>query len=165
MRSVTDVKKRNPNNSRRAAFCGALFCCPVKMLDRRGRVWYDTQAVKANALKGGAGMVDTPLDRALLLDFYGELLTQRQRICCDLHWNEDYSLAEIAQLHDMSRQAVWDNLHRAEEKLKRFEEKTGIVRRFLDRRQQIAEVRGQLDALLPKNEQSRRVLARLDELI
>ena len=110
-------------------------------------------------------MVDTPLDRALLLDFYGELLTQRQRICCDLHWNEDYSLAEIAELHGMSRQAVWDNLRRAEDKLRGFEEKTGIVRRFLDRREQIERVRERLAALLPENEESRRVLARLDELI
>jgi len=110
-------------------------------------------------------MVDTPLDRVLLLDFYGELLTERQKLCCDLHWNEDYSLAEIAELGGMSRQAVWDNLHRAEDKLRGFEEKTGIVRRYLDRREQIGQVRQRLEQMLPENEESRRLLARLDELI
>ena len=104
-------------------------------------------------------------DRVLLLDFYGELLTERQRQCCDLHWNEDYSLAEIAELYTMSRQAVWDNLRRAEEKLRQFERKTGIVRRWLDRREQISEARAQFAALLPDNDESRRALARLDELV
>ena len=42
-------------------------------------------------------MDTSPLDRSLLLDFYGELLTDKQRRTCDLHWNEDLSLAEIAQ--------------------------------------------------------------------
>ncbi len=110
-------------------------------------------------------MGETPLDRALLLDFYGELLTQRQRTCCDLHWNEDLSLAEIAELQGLTRQAVWDNLRRAEEKLSNIEEKTGIVRRFLNRREQIEEVRVRLEALLPQNDESARLLARLDELM
>ena len=110
-------------------------------------------------------MEHEPLDRALLLDFYGELLTDRQRVCCDLHWNEDYSLAEIGELHGLSRQAVWDNLRRAEEKLRAFEEKTGIVRRYLDRREQIEQVRTQLEALLPPTDESRTLLRRLDELM
>ena len=110
-------------------------------------------------------MSETTLDRALLLDFYGELLTERQRACCDLHWNEDYSLAEIAELHGLTRQAVWDNLRRAEEKLSHIEDKTGLVRRWLDRREQIEGVRARLAALLPETDESRRLLQRLDELI
>jgi len=109
--------------------------------------------------------VETPLDRTLLLDFYGEMLTERQRTCCDLHWNEDYSLAEIAELQGLTRQAVWDNLRRAEDKLVRFEEKTGIVRRYLLRREQIEEVRVRLEALLPENDECRLLLKRLDELM
>ena len=110
-------------------------------------------------------MSDRAIDHALLLDFYGELLTEKQRRLCDFHWNEDYSLAEIAETESTTRQAVWDNLHRAEAKLRQFEENTGIIRRWLDRREQIEEVRERLSALLPDNEESRRVLARLDELI
>ena len=109
-------------------------------------------------------MEQTPLDRTLLLDFYGELLTERQRSLCDLHWNEDYSLAEIAELCGLTRQAVWDNLRRAEDKLRGIEGKTGIVRRYLDRREQIETIRTQLEALLPANDESRALMQRLDEL-
>ena len=50
----------------------------------------------------------------MLLDFYGELLTDKQRECFDLHYNEDLSLAEIAEQLGVSRQGVWDNIRRAE---------------------------------------------------
>ena len=46
----------------------------------------------------------------MLLDFYGELLTDKQRECFDLHYNEDLSLAEIAEQLGVSRQGVWDNI-------------------------------------------------------
>ena len=105
------------------------------------------------------------IDRALLLDFYGELLTEKQRKYWDLHWNEDLSLAEIADLDGLSRQGVWDILRRAEANLREMEEKTGIIRRFLDRRAEIGRIRDELTGLLPDNDDSRCLLARLDGLI
>ena len=69
-------------------------------------------------------MEDGRLMRSMLLDFYGELLTEKQRECYDLHYNEDLSLAEIAEQLGVSRQGVWDNIRRA------MEEKTGLVARF-----------------------------------
>ena len=105
------------------------------------------------------------IDRALLLDFYGELLTDKQRKYWDLHWNEDLSLAEIAEDEGLSRQGVWDILRRAEANLRDVEEKTGLVRRFLDRRGEIQSIRAELMGLLPDNDHSRALLARLDGLI
>ena len=110
-------------------------------------------------------MEESRIDRALLLDFYGELLTEKQRRYCDLHWNEDYSLAEIAELEGLSRQGVWDILRRAEANLRQVEEKTGLIRRFLDRRAEIGAIGRELRELLPDNERSRGLLARLDGLI
>ena len=71
------------------------------------------------------------LEMTLLFDYYGDLLTERQRMCFDLRHNQDLSLAEIAQELGVSRQGVHDNLSRAEALLRNMEEKTGCVRRDL----------------------------------
>ena len=69
------------------------------------------------------------LEMTLLYDYYGELLTDRQKQCFDLRYNQDLSLSEIAQELKVSRQGVYDNLSRAEALLRNMEEKTGCVRR------------------------------------
>lgn len=68
----------------------------------------------------------------MLFDFYGDLLTERQREFFDLYYNEDLSLAEIAENSGITRQGVRDVLVRSEAYLTEIEEKTGIVRRFLE---------------------------------
>lgn len=67
----------------------------------------------------------------LLYDYYGDLLTDRQKECFDLRYNQDLSLGEIGQELGISRQGVFDNLSRTEALLKKMEEKTGCVRRDL----------------------------------
>ena len=64
------------------------------------------------------------LTMTLLFDLYGELLTEKQRDCFDLHYNQDYSLSEIAQEMGTSRQGVHDAVTRAEAQLLRMEEVT-----------------------------------------
>ncbi len=76
----------------------------------------------------------------LLFDYYGELLTERQRMCFDLKYNQDLSLAEIAQELGVSRQGVFDNITRAEAHLVNMEEKTGCVRRLLQCRKAVENV-------------------------
>ena len=71
------------------------------------------------------------LQMTLLFDYYGDLLTERQKMCFDLRHNQDLSLAEIAEELQVSRQGVHDNLTRAEALLRNMEEKTGCVRRDL----------------------------------
>jgi predicted DNA-binding protein YlxM (UPF0122 family) len=81
------------------------------------------------------------LEMTLLYDYYGELLTDRQRMCFDLYHNQDYSLSEIAQELQVSRQGVYDNLSRAEALLKNMEEKTGCVKRDLKNRKVMRMIR------------------------
>lgn len=81
------------------------------------------------------------LEMTLLFDYYGELLTQRQRMCFDLRHNQDLSLGEIAEELQVSRQGVHDNLSRAEALLRNMEEKTGCVRRDLKMRKGILRIR------------------------
>ncbi len=67
---------------------------------------------------------------ARLLDFYGGLLTQRQRFILSQRLDEDISAAELAGLEGMSRQGVYDTLRKAEGQLLQFEEKLGFFRRY-----------------------------------
>lgn len=67
----------------------------------------------------------------LLYDYYGDLLTDRQRECFELRYNQDLSLGEIALELGISRQGVFDNLSRTEALLRNMEQKTGCVRRDL----------------------------------
>ena len=66
---------------------------------------------------------------ALLFDYYGGMLTDKQRDCFDMRYNQDLSLGEIAQELGVSRQAVNDNLTRTEALLRRMEENIGCVKR------------------------------------
>jgi len=66
----------------------------------------------------------------MLYDFYGELLTERQKEFFDLYYNEDLSLAEIAENAGISRQGVRDVIVRAEGVMQEVEDKTGLIRRF-----------------------------------
>ena len=76
-------------------------------------------------------MEDKAFRMTMLFDFYGDLLTDRQREFFDLYHNEDLSLAEIAENAGITRQGVRDVLVRAEATLNEFEEKTGLIQRFL----------------------------------
>ena len=66
----------------------------------------------------------------MLFDFYGDILTPRQRELFDLYYNEDLSLAEIAENAGISRQGVRDVIVRAEAAMQEVEDKTGIIKRF-----------------------------------
>ena len=67
----------------------------------------------------------------MLFDFYGELLTDRQKEFYDLYYNEDLSLSEIAENYGISRQGVRDVIVRAEAYMTEIEDKTGLVKRFM----------------------------------
>ena len=76
----------------------------------------------------------------MLYDFYGELLTDRQKEFFDYYYNDDLSLSEIAENAGISRQGVRDVIVRAEGVMQEIEDKTGLIRRF-------EQVRGHLDAI------------------
>ena len=92
-------------------------------------------------------MEDSRVMRSMLLDFYGQLLTEKQRECFDLHFNEDLSLSEIAEQSGISRQGAWDNIRRAEATLYELEEKTGLVGRVMELERELEETRGELRRL------------------
>ena len=77
----------------------------------------------------------------MLFDFYGELLTERQKEFFDLYYNEDLSLAEIAENAGISRQGVRDVIVRAEAILTELEDKTGLIKRFHTMHKQLEQIR------------------------
>lgn len=80
----------------------------------------------------------------MLIDFYGQLLTENQLACLDMYYNNDMSYAEIADELDISRQGVFDFVKRGRMALEEYEEKLGLVKRFIETKEQIAAVQSDL---------------------
>ena len=80
------------------------------------------------------------LHMALLFDTYGGMLTDKQRECFDMRYNQDLSLGEIGEMLVVSRQAVNDNLTRTEALLRRMEENIGSVKRDMLIRKAVQEL-------------------------
>ena len=70
------------------------------------------------------------LDISVLLDFYGDMLTEKQREVIGFYYNEDLSLSEIGEFEGITRQGVRDSIKRAETQLLEMEERLGLARRF-----------------------------------
>lgn len=85
---------------------------------------------------------------AMLYDFYGDLLTDRQKEFYDLYYNEDLSLAEIAENYGISRQGVRDVIVRAEAAMTEIEDKTHLIRRFFRMQGELSAIDAAADRLL-----------------
>lgn len=80
-----------------------------------------------------------------LFDFYQSLLTPKQRNYMELYYLEDYSLGEISETFDVSRQAVYDNIRRTETMLEEYEKKLHLYEKFKQRQQVIKEMEAEYD--------------------
>lgn len=100
------------------------------------------------------------VDLVLLYDYYGDLLTQRQRECFEMRYYQDLSLTEIGEELGISRQGVHDNLSRTEAQLKNMEAKTGCVSRDLACRKAAKTILSAADLLQQSNDPSVTALAR-----
>ena len=87
------------------------------------------------------------VNMSLLLDFYGSMLTDKQRETVDLYYNNDLSLAEVAELIGISRQGVHDRIIKSEEILKNFELKLGLAADFDMMKSTLTFVAGRLDEI------------------
>ena len=101
----------------------------------------------------GEDMLEQLLYLSTLFDLYGPLLTEKQQECLRLHLFEDFSLAEIGESLGISRQAVYDNIHRAQKAMEGYEEKLELARRYHLERQELTELAGKIEGLRqPGNE-------------
>jgi hypothetical protein len=97
------------------------------------------------------------VEDSLLLDFYGNLLTDKMRLTLDMYLNDDLSLAEIAEEEDISRQGVHDKVKRGLTQLKEYESKLGLVKRFLEQKDTVNEAISLIDN--KKYDDARQVLS------
>lgn len=86
-------------------------------------------------------MLERTLRIVKLYDIYGPLLTERQRELIELHYLQDLSLGEIADQDGVTRQAVHDQLARAERALESYEERLGLLARRAAARDRLQEAR------------------------
>ena len=77
---------------------------------------------------------------SLLLDFYGDILSERRRELTGLYYNDDLSLSEIAEISGISRQGVRDAVKKSEAELLSLEEKLGLAGRYEELRKQVTRI-------------------------
>lgn len=93
-------------------------------------------------------MLDKNVRFSLLLEVYGELLTEKQREIFKLYYDEDFSLAEIAEDVGVTRQAVLDTIRKSERNLLSFEQKLKII----EKRERVTEILEKIKASNDKDE-------------
>ncbi len=136
----------------------------MKTIDKWIIFWYNIQVVKFKnftRMESDRGLSKN-LSINLLMDFYAELLTEKQRSALELYYNDDFSLAEIAQHMDISRQGVRDFIKRGEKQLFEFEECLKLAKRFSDITKEVLKTEEMLSKL-PKRD-SEAILSQLNKI-
>ncbi|MFP4661138.1 MAG: YlxM family DNA-binding protein [Halanaerobiales bacterium] len=85
-------------------------------------------------------MLDKVIELGLLIDFYGVLLTEKQQKALKLYYYQDLSLSEIAERLEISRQGVYDHLHRGEDILRDYEKRMGLIAKYQFLKNEIEEM-------------------------
>ncbi|WP_243386823.1 putative DNA-binding protein [Bacillus kexueae] len=87
-----------------------------------------------------------------LFDFYQSLLTPKQKSYMSLYYLDDFSLGEIAEEFEVSRQAVYDNIKRTEAMLEEYEEKLGLLNKFQERKKIVERLKELSEPLIDQEE-------------
>lgn len=124
-----------------------LYCTICKV------IWLDSD---------GGGEMEERVLISLLLDFYGPLLTDKQRMSLQLHHEDDMSLGEIAEELGVSRQAVHDNLQRARHILNDYESKLHLVEQYEQREGLLSQLKENLPEEVLAETKVQKVLAQME---
>lgn len=100
---------------------------------------------------------------SLLYDFYGELLTKKQRQVMALYHEENLSLSEIGEEFGITKQAVHDTLKKAEQALREYENKLGLVDKFICSSRALSQIDKEIDEIAAATAE-KQVLDRLTKI-
>ena len=95
-------------------------------------------------------MLEKFLHMSILFDYYGSLLTDKQKRCLQLHLYEDFSLSEISVELGISRQAVYDMLKRSEQIMQQYEDKLGLATRLTKEKAELLSILADLKIMRNK---------------
>ncbi|MBE5821464.1 MAG: hypothetical protein E7311_02610 [Clostridiales bacterium] len=111
--------------------------------------------------------MDKNIQIGLLYEFYGNLLTEKQAYVINSYYNDDLSLSEIADELEITRQGVRKHLIEAEKLLNNYEEKLGLMNKFLENKNELKYIYEELNKLKNKyNDENINILsARISKLI
>jgi predicted DNA-binding protein YlxM (UPF0122 family) len=109
-------------------------------------------------------MLEKTMRMNYLYDFYYSLLTPKQQSYMSLYYLDDYSLGEIAEEYDVSRQAVYDNIKRTEAMLEEYEEKLLLLQKFQERTKLIRDLKELLNGGNPRKEALLETILELEKL-
>lgn len=109
-------------------------------------------------------MFDKVIKIGMLYDFYGQLLTDKQREAMHLYYEDDYSLGEIAENLQISRQAVYDTLKKSEKILIEFEDKLKLFDKFKESEDGVKQVVNMINSLLEVYKEDEHLSNKLKEM-
>lgn len=122
------------------------------------------ESIEKNGVRPTDGDIPDSARLGYLLDFYGQLLTDRQREIADLYWSDDLSLGEIAEITGLSRQGVRASLEKTRTILGTYEEKLGLAQRFSRAQELTEQLQRELTLPRPDTEKLRELCGMLGEL-
>ncbi len=109
-------------------------------------------------------MLEKMIQISMLYDFYGQLLTEKQREIMHYYYEDDYSLGEIAENLEISRQAVYDTIKKSEKILKEYEEKLQLYERFKETEDTFKRVIEKINELIRRYNQDDDIKVELNEI-
>lgn len=104
--------------------------------------------------------LEEKVEISILLEIYGNLLTETQRMYMDLYYNQDYSLSEIGDNENITRQAVRTILVKSKKKLYEYEEKL----KFLEKEKRIKALIQKIE-LAQNEEERKKYLKQIQEVL
>lgn len=99
----------------------------------------------------GGGILEKIVRQSLLYDFYGELLTEHQKNIFEDVVMNDLSYSEVARLHGISRQGIYDMIKRCDKILEDYEGKLKLVEKFVNARDKVSLIKKDIEILREEN--------------